>query len=155
MPFRIQALDPAPFRSLFLLSEPELAARSARRVVATHQPGFPCRVSLADAAPGEELLLVHFEHQSAATPFRASHAIYVRRDAVEAKPGVNEVPAFLRLRTLSVRAFSAEGMMLAAEVVPGADLEQAVPRLLATPEAAYLHLHNAAMGCYLARAEAA
>ena len=153
MAFRIFALDPTSFSPLFHASDADLASHHARRVTATHSPGFPCRVSLQDAEPGEELLLINFQHQPAATPFRASHAIYVRKDAAQASPAIGEVPAFLRTRTLSLRAFSSDGMMRAAEVVPGSDLEQVLVRLLAAPETAYLHIHNAAMGCYLARAE--
>lgn len=155
MSFRILPLDPTPFLPLFSLDEAELARQHAQRVIATHKPGFPCRVSLADADPGEELLLVNFEHQPAPTPFRASHAIYVRRDVEAANPGLNEIPAFLQFRTLSLRAFSDDGMLLAAEVVAGGDLDKTIPRLLLTPKAAYLHVHSAAMGCYLARAEQA
>lgn len=155
MPFRIRALDPSPFLPLFRLPDAELAARNALRVTATHAPGFPCRVSLVDAEPGEELLLVHYEHQPAATPFRASHAIYIREHATQAAPAVDEIPALLRPRTLSVRAFTACGMIRHAEVVQGTALEASLTRLLGLPEVACLHLHSAAMGCYLALAEPA
>ena len=153
MSFRIHALDPTPFLPLFSLSEADLSARQARRVTATHKPGFPCRISLADAEVGERLLLVHLEHQPAATPFRASHAIYVRQDVERAEPAPDEIPPFLQSRTLSLRAFSAEDMLVGAEIADGAALHQAIPRLLRAEGAAYLHVHNAAMGCYLARAE--
>lgn len=42
-------------------------------------------------------------------------------------------------------------MMLEAEVAPGDALEPVIERLLAIPGVAYLHAHNAAMGCYAAR----
>ena len=89
--------------------------RGARRPgallrVADPSPGFPCRVSLCDAEPGETVLLVHYEHQPAASPFRASHAVYVRRGAVQAHPAPGEVPEMLRRRLLSVRAFDDAGM---------------------------------------------
>ncbi len=80
--FQIQALPAAPFTPLFELPEDELAARGAVRRVADAKPGFPCRVSLADAEPGETVILAHYEHQPADSPFRASHAVYVRKDAV-------------------------------------------------------------------------
>lgn len=155
MAFRILPLDPALFEPLFYLPAHQLALHHAQRVIATHKPGFPCRVSLADAEVGEEVLLLNFEHQPSLTPFRSRHAIYVRRDAEVARLAPDAVPPFLNSRVLSLRAFTVDGMLVAAEVVPGSDLETAITRLLATPGTAYLHLHTAAMGCYLARAEPA
>src|SRR5262249_56773218 len=92
--------------------------RGARRRIADAKPGLPCRVSLTDAEPGQEVILAHFEHQPADTPFRASHAIYVR-PGEKTYDAVDEVPEQLRLRLLSVRAFAAEGMMVGADVGDG------------------------------------
>ena len=153
MPFRISALSPEPFAPLFALTAAALPA-PARRIVATGS-GEPCRVSLCDAAAGETLLLVHHEHQSADTPFRAGHAIYVRADAEQAHPQADEVPLLFRSRLLSVRAFDAEGMMRDADVVAGTDLEGTIAVLLADARTAYLHLHAAKPGCYLARVDRA
>jgi hypothetical protein len=155
MSFRIRPLPRAPFEPLFALSDEALAARGARRVVADAPVGFPCRVSLRDAAPGERLVLVGHRHLDTPGPFAASHAVYVREAAEEADPAPGEVPALLRLRTLAVRAFDAEAMMIAAELVPGEALEPVLERLLADPRAAFAHLHYAAPGCYAARAERA
>lgn len=152
MPFRIIALDPAPFAALHHLSDTELTKRNARRVVATSDPGFPCRVSLVDAAVGQTLILTHFTHQPAATPFHASHAVYVRAGAVRATPAVDEVPALFAHRMMSLRAFDFEGMMVDATVVPGADIAPAIDAMLATDAVDELHLHYAGPGCYAARA---
>src|SRR5688500_2569376 len=83
MTYRIQGLDPAPFRPLFQLSDDALRERRARRVKAAG-PGFPCRVSLEEARDGEQLILVNHVSHDVDTPFRASHAIYVREAADEA-----------------------------------------------------------------------
>lgn len=155
MPFQISALPAEPFAALFAMSEAELAGHGAVRRIADAKPGFPCRVSLEDANPGETLILVNYEHQPAASPYRASHAIYVREKAVEARPAPGEVPALFRTRLLSVRAYDEAGMMTAADVVPGEDLERALESLLADPAVAYLHLHNAKPGCYAARVDRA
>jgi len=151
MTFVVSALSPDPFRPLFGLTDAALAARGAIRRKVDAKPGFPCRVSLEDAEPGETVLLLNYEHLSADTPFRASHAIYVREGAPQAEPQVGEVPALFRHRIMSLRAFDEAGMMVAAEVAPGAEMEPAVERLLARPEVAYLHAHYAGMGCYAAR----
>jgi hypothetical protein len=45
--------------------------------------------------------------------------------------------------------------MVAFELVEGTKLESAIERLFAAPNAAYLHLHFAAPGCYAARVERA
>jgi hypothetical protein len=75
--FRLVALPFEKFSSLFALSDSALAERNVRRVLATLKPGYPCRVSLADAEIGEELLLLSFEHQRAMSPYRSSGPIFV------------------------------------------------------------------------------
>src|SRR5437588_360549 len=84
MSFIVSALPAEPFRPLFGLSDEVLAERGVIRRTVDAKPGFPCRVSLEDAEPGETVLLLNYEHQSADTPFRASHAIYVREGGPEA-----------------------------------------------------------------------
>jgi len=152
MDFRIVALPAAPFAPLFGLPEATLAARGVRRVIADRQPGFPCRVSLRDAAPGESLLLLNYEHLPSPGPYRSSHAIYVREHAAECVPGVNEIPAVLATRLLSVRAFDADGMMVDAEVCAGAEVAPLIGRYLDAARVALVHLHNARPGCYAAQA---
>jgi hypothetical protein len=155
MPFRITALPRAPFAHLFALSDEALLPYRARRVVAAPGLGYPCRVSLVDAQPGETVVLVHHEHQAADTPFRASHAIYVRETAEHAHPAPGEVPAMFRTRLLSLRGFDAAGMMLAADAVAGVALEPALDAMLSDPAVAYVHLHFAKPGCYAARVDRA
>jgi hypothetical protein len=155
MSFRISALPAAPFAHLYGLPDEELRRHGAVRRIADRHPGFPCRVSLEDADIGDSLLLLNYEHQAADSPYRASHAIYVREGAREAHPAVGEVPRQLRSRLLSVRAYDEAGMMVVAEVVEGAALEGVIDVMLARPEIAYLHLHNAKPGCYAARVDRA
>jgi len=150
MDFRITGLRREPFEALFSMTPEQLAERGAVRKVADAKPGFPCRVSLVDAEPGEEVILVHHEHHSAPTPYRASHAIYIRAQARDTYDRVNEVPELLRLRVLSVRAFDAQGMMVDADLVDGRELEGSIRRLLARPSVDRLHIHFAKTGCYAA-----
>ena len=153
MPFQISALPAEPFAALFAMSDAALAERQTRRVIA--ERGAPCRVSLTDAQGGETLILTHYEHQRADTPFRASHAIYVREGAIRANPAVDAVPDQLRRRTLSLRGFDDEGMMRAADLTEGAALEDGIAALFADPAIAYIHLHFAKHGCYAARVDRA
>ena len=155
MSFRVVGLPSSLFRPLYGLSDGELAARGIEVKVADAVPGFPCRVSLRDAEPGARMLLLNFEHQPAATPYRSSHAIFVEDGAEDAHPGVNEVPEVLARRTLSVRAFDQAGQMRDGVVVAGREAAPVFERLLSEPGTAYLHVHNAGRGCYAARVERA
>lgn len=151
MTFRVSGLDPAPFRHLYGLSDDALAAYGARRCVADVKPGFPDRVELRDAEPGETLLLLNFEHQPADTPYRASHAIFVREGAETAYDSVDVIPEPLRIRPISLRAFDEAGEMLDADLADGRDLRPLIERFFANPLVAYLHAHYAKRGCYAAR----
>jgi hypothetical protein len=155
MGFRITGLPASAFAPLFGLDEHELASRGAVRMVADQKPGFPCRVSLRDAEPGETVLLLNYEHLPAATPYRSRHAIFVRENAVEASLERNEIPDVLRIRLLSLRAFDRADMMIDADVVDGSELGAALDRMLGNPAAQYLHIHNAKPGCFAARADRA
>jgi hypothetical protein len=146
--FRIVGLDPTAFEPLFALPDAELAARGMRRVHADADFGFPCRASLADAAAGEELLLLPWRHHDVASPYRASGPIYVRRGARAAQLAPGEVPAYVTRRLMSLRAYDREGFMRDAEVVDGAQMAASLEGLLADPAVAYVHLHNARPGCY-------
>jgi hypothetical protein len=155
MNFRIQGLSPQPFLSLYGLSDEELAARGAKRYVANAKPGFPDRIEMRDAEPGESVILVNYVHQPADTPYRASHAVFVREGAQKAYDAVNEIPEVLRLRPISIRAFNSSHWMVDGEVCDGRDLDGVIQKLLADSEVAYLHAHFARRGCYAARIERA
>lgn len=152
MSIRITGLPAEHFTPLFDLSDAELESRGAvRRIADARTPGYPCRVSLTDSRAGDELLLVNYEHHPVASPYRMRFAVYVRRGE-ETYDAIDEVPEQLRTRTLAVRAFDADAMMLAWELVDGRHLIAGLERLLADPRAAYVHIHFAAPGCYAARA---
>lgn len=134
--FRISALPLIPFAPLFSLDDTALAARRARRVMADARPGFPCRVSLIDALPGETVILANYRHHDAPTPFRATHAVFVREVAIEARLDAGDVPAMLRTRTLSLRGFDTGGDMVASEVVGGERIEAGLAAISATRRSA-------------------
>lgn len=152
MAFRIRGLSPALYAHLFGLSEEALAAFGARRTVADAKPGFPDRVELRDAEPGETLLLLNHVHQPANTPYRACHAIYVREGADTAYDRIDEIPEALRVRQLALRAFDAEHMMVDAELVDGRQMASLVEQLFG-PQVTYLHAHYAKRGCFAASVE--
>ena len=151
MTFRITGLSPEPFRPLFGLPDDELALRGARRMIADVSPGFPDRIGLEDVEPGAAVLLVNHVSMDKPTPYRASHAVFVREQASPAFDAIGEIPQMLRRRLLSVRAFDAAGMMVDADVADGEAVEPLFARFQALPEVAELHVHFARRGCYAAR----
>src|SRR5215831_6940916 len=155
MSFRISGLPAEHFTHLFGLSDEELPAHGAvRRIADERMPGYPCRISLTDARPEDELLLVNYEHHPVDSPYRMRFAIYVRRGE-ETYNAVDQVPEQLRIRQLAARSFDHNGMMVGWELVDGQKLEGAIERLFVDQRAAYLHVHYAAPGCYAARIDRA
>ncbi|SFS80092.1 DUF1203 domain-containing protein [Brevundimonas viscosa] len=153
MHFRLHALPLAPFRPLFELDDAGLAALGARRMTVDAPHSAPCRVSLADAAPGERLILLNHRHLDApSSPYRSEGPVFVREAAVEASPAAGEIPDMVARRLLSVRLYDADWMMLDADVVDGAGLADRLADWLATPSAAAAHIHTARRGCFLAAA---
>ncbi len=153
MSFQIHALPADTFAPLFALLDEQLRARDIRSVVADGRPVYPCRVSLQDANEGERLLLLPYDHHRVDTPYRASGPVYVREAATQALPAIDEVPALLRTRLLSLRAYDPCGMMVWADVIPGTEVETAIAALFAIKRSAYLHIHYAKPGCYACRVE--
>jgi len=151
MNFRISGLEPGRFAHYFRMTDAELAAHRALRRTVDSRPGFPCRVSLNDLAPGEEAILLNYEHLPVDSPYRASHAIYVGAGSREAFDRIDEIPQALATRLLSVRAFDAAGLMLGADVVEGRELAAAIATLFKDAKVDFIHAHYARAGCFAAR----
>src|SRR5215470_183655 len=114
MRFQISGLPIDPFVRYFNMNDQELSAHHARRVVADSKPGFPCRVSLIDAEPGESVILLHYSHHAVDGPYQSSGPIYVRENAIPANVDINELPPVAQTRLMSARAYNADGWMLAS-----------------------------------------
>jgi hypothetical protein len=156
MSFVVTGLPLDEFRPLFGLSDEDLAERGVQRHRADTPVGYPCRVTLTDAQPGETLLLLNYEHQPADTPYRARHAIFVSESAAAPAVYRDEVPPSLAARPyISLRAFDEGGTMLDGVVAPGPELAPAIEQMLAADEVAYIQAHYAGRGCYAARIERA
>ncbi len=97
MSFRISGLDPAPFRPLYGLTDTDPAGLGVRRLIADG-PGFPDRIEVRDVAQGQSVLLLDHTHQPAQTPYRASHAIFVREGAERCFQYVDQIPQALKCR---------------------------------------------------------
>ena len=151
--FRLVGLAAENFEPFFAMSDDELAALGARRVVADASTGFLCRVSLVDAAVGDQLLLLPFEYLSTRSPYRASGPVFVRRGVPRAVLAPGEIPPYVTRRVMSVRAYDADDMMVDADVCAGSDVRGALERMLADDAVAFIHLHNAKRGCFSCRVE--
>lgn len=155
MTYRIKGLDPAAFTHLTKLSDAELAVVGAVRTTAHAKPGFPCRVSLDDAEPGETLLLVNHCSHEGDNPYRATHAIFVSEAATEAAAYEDEIPPALDRRILSLRAFDGDGMMTDAALVQPGEADAAIRRLFEDEAVDHIDAHNATRGCFAARIDRA
>jgi hypothetical protein len=155
MSFRITGLSPEPFRHLFGLSDTELAAKGAKRYRADKSPGFPDRIEIRDAHPGETLLLLNYTHQPADSPYHASHAIFVLEGAQQRYDQIGEIPTAMRIRTLSLRAFDNDHFIVNADLAEGAKAESVIQRFFDDPKVAYIQAHYAKYGCYAGRIERA
>lgn len=150
MSFRIAGLDPALFDILHVLGDADLKARKIQRVRVTEKPGAPCRISLDDAEIGEAVLLLSYDHQSAATPYQQQGPIFVRETKARFD-AANDIPPAMRRRTLSLRGFDGEHNMIEADLTEGAEAETTIARFFANRAVAYIHAHYAKRGCFAAR----
>jgi hypothetical protein len=148
--FQVVGIDYEQFQPLFSLTDKQLQEHGAKRCYASESPGYPCRVSLEDASVGDELILLPFQHQPAHSPYRASGPIFVRRGSQQSRWPVGELPGYVTSGLMSVRAYDAAHMMVAASVCEGKATASEIEACFARDDVAYIHLHNAKQGCFSA-----
>ena len=134
------------------LPAPLTVPPDAPRQLADAPHAYPCRRCLTDAEPGEVLRLVGYDPWTLDSPYRQPGPVFVHERACETAV-VTELPEQQRRRLLSVRAFDAAGLPTVAEVVPGDDVTARLEELLDDERTAFVHLHNAAPGCFAARVD--
>ena len=155
MSYVITGLPHAEFEPLFGLSDEVLAERGVVRRTADSKPGFPYRISLEDAEPGDTLLLLNYESHSADTPYRSSYAIFVNESARTTAQSIDSLPPIFANRPMALRIFNADGMLIGADLARGDDIDPAIRRAFEDDQTAYIHAHNAAHGCFAARIDRA
>lgn len=153
MTYAMSGLPAEPFAHLFAMNDDALAQIGALRVVADADRGFPCRVKLADAKAGERLILFNYVSHDVAGPFRTAYAIYVSEAAEAPASFVDEVPANLVDRSLSLRAFGADGLIVTAALAAPGEADTVIRLLFADTRVAYIMAHFAAHGCFAAKIE--
>jgi hypothetical protein len=112
---------------------------------------IPDRIEMRDGHMGETMLLLDHVCQDAESPYRASHATFIRERAEALYEAENVVPTAVFNRLLSLHGFDAEGMMEDADVATGAEIAQVILRIFENSQVAYIHAHNAKQGCYAGR----
>lgn len=151
MTYKIQGLGRDAYAALIGLDDDGLVCRQARRVTADSKPGFPCRVTLEDAEPGETLILFNHLSHDVPTPFRNAYAVYVRETATEPACFVDEPPPVFTGRAVGLRGFDAEGMLRGALLALPGEADSKIRELFDRPEIETIHAHNAAAGCFAAK----
>jgi hypothetical protein len=154
MTFHITGLDPAPFAHLHAMSDEQLAAGGMQRVRVAQKFAAPCRVSLDDAEIGEHVILLTYTHQPGDTPYHQQGPIFIRETSSRLAV-TDAIPPALARRTLSLRGFGANHMMIEADLTEGADAAALIERFFANPRVAYIHAHYARRGCFAALIERA
>lgn len=118
------------------------------RYQAKGNAGFPDRIEMRDALPGETVLLLNHVCQPEETLFKASHAIFMREGAYETYDRIDEIPPAMKTRLLSLCGFDEEHMMVEADVVEGRSVTELIEHLFSNPDIAYIHAHKARQGCF-------
>ena len=151
MSYIIRGIDSAPFEHLFGLSDQELQQHGAKRYIVDADNAYPDRVSVTDLAIGDTALLVNYEHLPTSGPYRSQHAIFVAERSAQASIFSNSIPDALKNRLLSVRSFDHDCFMLDAEVLEGVELARWIEAALAHSAVAFIQVHTARRGCFMAQ----
>ncbi|WP_339827278.1 DUF1203 domain-containing protein [uncultured Parasphingorhabdus sp.] len=153
MTYQITGLSPDLAKPFEGASAEELSAMGAVTMIATSKPGFPCRVSLEDAEVGEELILFHYISHDVDSPYRNSNAIFARTGLTTAAQYTDVIPPVFHGRTLGMRGFGSDAMLKTAKLSFPGDADRSIRALFELDEVAYIDVHNAAHGCFVARVE--
>jgi len=146
--FKFNALNSESFSKYFDMSSADLKLLGAYTFTAEKSACYPCRVSLVDAKVGETVLAIAYEHHSASGPYRSSGPVFVRKNAKTVALGKNTIPGMLAFRTLSVRGYNTESLMIEADTIAGEELEATLADQFTNDSVEYIHIHNAGPGCF-------
>ncbi len=128
----------------------QLKEQGVERIIASNKPGFPCRITLEDAEPGEPMLLMNYVSHAVTSPYRNAYAIYMREGATAEARFKNQLAPALMGRPISLRMFDHAGQLVGADLDIDGTLDQKIERAFDRSEVSYLHAHNAAHGCFAA-----
>lgn len=150
--FKVVGLKKADFQYLTQLSNEELETQGIRRIIVDSYPGYPCRISLKDAAIGDEVYSLSYTHHPVNSPYRSSGPIFVNLNVEEADTEDNSIPEVVYRRKISLRCYDKDGMMIEAHLKDENTISpEMISDILDNSKISYIDLHNAIPGCYSSR----
>ena len=152
--FRCVPMDTASARRFRATRRDDRGGPIEERVV--EGPGFPCRSCLRLGAPGEVMLLASWDMPLPRGPYWTPSPVFLHAEDCPAAPLEDALPETVRVNSIvSLRHYDATGMCLydLGVIVPGEEAEAALRARLDDPRVAYVNIHTARPGCWLARVE--
>ncbi|MCU0887877.1 MAG: DUF1203 domain-containing protein [Rubritepida sp.] len=119
-------------------------------------PGFPCRHCLRLGQPGETMLLASWDLPLPQGPYWTPSPVFLHAHDCAPAELADALPETVTQNAIvSLRHYDAAGMCLydLGVVVPGEEAEEALRARIGDPRVAYVNIHTARPGCWLARVE--
>ena len=138
------------FRIVPLESQvPDEIRTRGERVIADAPHSFPCRHCLADALPGEEMVLAPHSPFEMEGPYREVGPVFVHAEACAGPDRTDVLPDDLRRAPRVLRAYDADGRIHTGELASPEELDTALEKLLADEEVAEVQVRSLSHGCFL------
>jgi hypothetical protein len=121
-------------------------------------PGFPCRHCLRLGRPGETMLLASWDLPAPVGPYWTPSPVFLHAHDCEARTLDDALPETVTENSIvSLRHYDADGMCLydLGVLLAGDAALPALRERLADPRVAFVNIHTARPGCWLARVERA
>jgi Protein of unknown function (DUF1203) len=120
-------------------------------VTTVSEGGAPLRCCLREATPGERVALIAWCPFGQPGPYAEVGPVFIHADRCAGYPDGGGYPLGYRDRPQIFRSYGHDGRIVDAEIVGGAEAEtdEAIGRLLARPEVAFVHSRNVTYGCYM------
>jgi hypothetical protein len=121
----------------------------------TTEAGAPLRCCLREAGPGERIALIGYLPFPWDGAYAETGPVLIHADecpgytAADTDTDAGAYPEGFRHRQQIFRAYGYDHTIVDAEIVEGADAEQAIAGLLARPEVDFVHSRNVAYGCFM------
>ena len=153
--FACIAIDPA-IAARFRATQTDDRGNALRRMTATDDSGFPCRVCLRCAEVGEEVLLGSYDLPRPRGIYWTPSPVFIHAEACVPYVADGALPEIVRRNTIvSVRAYDAQDMVLydLGRIGCGSDIDDALATALDDPRTVFVNIHTARPGCMLCRVE--
>jgi hypothetical protein len=150
--FTCHAMDPAAAERFRRTLRDDRGGAVVRRQV--DGPGFPCRHCLRLGAPGEAMLLASWDLPLPQGPYWTPSPVFLHAEPCPHGALADALPETVTANSLvSLRHYDAEGLCLydLGVVVAGEAAEAALRERIGDPRVAYVNIHTARPGCWLAR----